>query len=101
MNTFGRILCATAMIVMLVAAVGCSERTPTDLPQARAELNPNVFLDGEGWNQNIYYQPFFETHYTAVSVDSVWAFNGFEVMLPLRSCVTTDAPICVISWTPL
>jgi len=70
-------LIALVLTAILLAAGGCSDRTPSELESARGNMDPLVFDDGERYGENVYFQPFFETHYTAVSMDSVFAFNGF------------------------
>ncbi len=70
-----RHLLALAAISLLVYCAGCSDRNPTDLEPARATVDPLVFDDDYG--HDVYFQPFFETHYTAASLDSVYAYGGF------------------------
>ncbi len=65
---------APAMPILIIGAA-CSDRDPTGLELARADIDPVVFDDAYG--EGVYFQPFFETHYTAVEVDSVHAYNGF------------------------
>jgi hypothetical protein len=64
-------------MIMLVAAVGCGERNPAELEQARAKIDPLVYGDDYYGEQSVYWQPFFETFYTAVQEDSVYAYGGF------------------------
>ena len=52
----------------------CSDRDPAGLDVARAPIDPLVF--GDAYGDDVYFQPFFGTHYTAVSVDSVHAYSG-------------------------
>jgi len=76
-NTTGRILCLTAVAILLLSAIGCSERNPSELEVARAKIDPMVYKDDYFGEQSVYWQPFFNTFYTAVQEDSVYAFGGF------------------------
>jgi hypothetical protein len=67
-------LIALAALTAL-ALVGCSERDPAGLEKARANVDPLVY--GDDLSEDVYFQPFFETHYTAMSQDSVYAYDGF------------------------
>ncbi len=75
MNLTRRHLFALAAISTLIIIAGCSDRDPAGLETARAKIDPLVFDDDYG--DGVYFQPFFRTHYTAVSLDSVYAYNGF------------------------
>ncbi len=75
MNVTRRHLLILAALSLLIFNTGCSDRNPTELPTARANVDPVVFDDF--YSADVYYQAFFETNYEAVSVDSVWAFDGF------------------------
>lgn len=77
MNTTGRILCLTAVAILLLSAIGCSERNPAELEVARAKIDPMVYSDDYWGEQSVYWQPFFNTFYTAAVEDSVFAFGGF------------------------
>ncbi len=68
-----QLIALTAMIILLVGA-GCSDRDPASLPAARGSIEPLVFADD--YHPDVYFQAFAETHVTAVSLDSVYAFNG-------------------------
>jgi len=70
-----RHLFALAAISLLIAGVGCSGRDTTDLEEARATIDPVVFDDA--FSADVYNQPFFETNYVAVQIDSVYAYEGF------------------------
>ena len=58
---------------LLFLAAGCSDRDPMGLEQAHGNRDPLVFTDNY---HDDYFQAFFQTHITAVSVDSVYAYNG-------------------------
>jgi hypothetical protein len=67
-------LSVLAMVMpILILGAGCEDRDPMDLDIARANTDRLVFDDA--YSPDIYFQPFFETHYTAVTVDSVFAFG--------------------------
>ena len=72
MNVSWRHLLVAASACLLLTT-GCEDRDPTELEIARLSTDPVVFEDDYG--QGIYFQPFFETHYLAASVDSVFAFG--------------------------
>jgi len=74
-NPTRRYLFALTAIALLIVGAGCSDRDPAGLEVARANIDPLVY--GDDYSPDVYYQPFFRTHYTAVSQDSVFAFNGF------------------------
>lgn len=74
MNPTRRRLAAVALLLVPVLGAGCSERTPTELDVARANIDPVVFDDA--YSDDVYFQPFFQTVTRAVEVDSVHAFNG-------------------------
>jgi hypothetical protein len=59
--------------VSLALAAGCEDRDPTELDVGRLSTDPVVFEDSYG--EGVYFQPFFETHYLAASVDSVFAVD--------------------------
>lgn len=63
-----------ALVGVVLLASGCSNRDLTGLEQARGNRNPLVFADG--YDPDVYFQAFFQTHVTAVSVDSVFAHEG-------------------------
>ncbi len=63
-----------ALLALLLGASGCSDRDPAGLEMARGNTDPVVFDD---YYHDTYYQPFFQTHYTAVSLDSAFSYNGF------------------------
>lgn len=75
MNLTRRHLFALAAISVLIVSVGCSDRDPASLPLAQGDTEPLIFDDA--LHPDVYFQPFFETHYTAMSVDSVFAYEGF------------------------
>ena len=75
MNLNSRHLIVPAAILLLFVLAGCSGREITDLPQARANVDPVIFDDE--LSPDVYFQPFYETHYTAMEVDSVWAYDGY------------------------
>ena len=66
-------LMAMPMLVLLALSGGCSDRDPAELDMARAPIDPLVF--GDDYNDS-FFQAFFETHVTAVEIDSVFAFGG-------------------------
>ena len=75
MSLTRRHLFALAAISLLIFSVGCSDRNPANLEIARATIDPLVFDDDYG--DDVYFQPFYRTHYTAASLDSVYAYGGF------------------------
>lgn len=75
MNSNKRHLAVLAVFFVLTLIAGCSERDTAGLAPARGNMDPLVFDDDYG--SDVYFQPFFQTHYTAVSMDSVYAYNGF------------------------
>lgn len=64
------------MFLGLLLLAGCSDRDITDLPPAEGNTDPLVFDDAYG--PDVYFQPFFQTHYTASSIDSVFAYGGYQ-----------------------
>ena len=74
MNTIGRNLWVMAAAILLTLAAGCSDRNPTELEVGRAKVDPVVFDDD--YSEIVYYQPFFNTHYTAASIDTLFAYGG-------------------------
>ncbi len=60
------------------------------LEPARASVDPLVF--GDDYDADVYFQAFFQTNYTAVQVDSVYAYNGYAPD-GARSLKITVAPI--------
>ena len=76
MNLTRRHLFALTAISMLILSAGCSDRDPASLPVAQGNTESLVFDDD--LHPDVYFQPFFETHYTAMSVDSVFAYEGFS-----------------------
>lgn len=74
MNLTGRHLLAVAAMILPILVAGCSDRDPTSLPLAQGHVDALVFDDDYG--PDVYFQAFFETHVTAVSRDSVYAFGG-------------------------
>lgn len=65
---------ALAAISLLLLGGGCSDRDPAGLETARARIDPLVFDDAYG--EDVYFQAFFQTHVTAVELDSVYAYGG-------------------------
>ena len=63
------------MVAILILGLGCSDRDTETLAPARGNTDPLVFDDDYG--EDVYFQAFFETHYEAVSKDSVYAYEGF------------------------
>ncbi len=66
-----RNLVAMTAVLTLVMGVGCSDRNPTDLEPAQGNTDPLVF--GDDYGADVYYQGFFQTYYTAVTIDSTFA----------------------------
>lgn len=60
----------------LFALGGCGDRDITDLPAAAGNTDPLVFDDA--YAADSYFQPFYETHYTGTSIDSVFAYGGYQ-----------------------
>jgi hypothetical protein len=52
----------------------CSDRDPSGLEVARARIDPLVFDDD--YSADVHFEPFADTHYTAVQLDSVHAYGG-------------------------
>ena len=75
MKLTARHLLALTALSLLTLAIGCSDRDPASLPAAEGNVDPLVFDDAYG--DNVYFQAFFQTHVTAVSFDSVYAYGGF------------------------
>lgn len=75
MNLSRRHLLALTAISLLALVLGCSDRSPTGLDTARAPIDPLVF--GDDYSEDVYFQAFSNTHYTAVAMDSVFAYEGF------------------------
>ncbi|MDX2472439.1 MAG: hypothetical protein QNL91_01915 [Candidatus Krumholzibacteria bacterium] len=75
MNLYQRQLLVLTAMAALIFSAGCSDRDPSSLPAARANTDPVVFLDFADSTQ-LYWQPFSDTHYQALSVDEVWAYGG-------------------------
>ena len=70
-------LIALAVVPIMILGAGCENRDPAGLELARARIDPLVFDDDYG--DDVYFQAFFQTHVTAVVVDSVHAYNGYAV----------------------
>jgi len=64
-----------ALSILLVLFSGCSDRNPTDLSVSRGTINPLVFDDS--YDPDVYFQAFAQTHVTAVSPDSTFAYGGY------------------------
>lgn len=64
------------LLAGLAGLAGCSDRDITDLPTAEGNTDPLVFDDAYG--PDVYFQPFYQTHYTASSIDSVFAYGGYQ-----------------------
>jgi len=73
LNSF--FLFALTAMTLTIFTIGCSDRDPTKLEVGRATIDPVVYDDD--LSEDVYFQPFFETHYTAMSQDSVYAYDGF------------------------
>lgn len=76
-----RYLFALAAISILILSSGCSERNLTDLPTARANIDPIVFdeqydYDAVLYGADAYNQAFLDTDIYAFGVDSLYASNG-------------------------
>jgi len=74
-NLSRRHLLTLTAISLLALVLGCSDRNPTGLDTARANIDPLVFDDD--YSEDVYFQAFSNTHYTAVAMDSVFAYEGF------------------------
>ncbi len=79
MNLNWRHLLGLTALPLLVTGLGCSGRDPADLPVARAPSDPLVFIDG--YDDDIYFQPFSGTYANAVSLDSVYTYNDSPLSL--------------------
>lgn len=75
MNLSRRHLFALSALFLLILSAGCSDRDPSGLETARATIDPLVFDDS--LSEDTYWQPFFETNYVAMAMDSVFAYQGF------------------------
>lgn len=75
MNVSRRHLLILLTLSLLVLGIGCSDRDPSGMEQARATIDPLVFTDA--YHGNVYFQAFAETHYGAVETDSVYAYGGY------------------------
>jgi len=64
------------MFLGLLLLAGCSDRDISTLPTAEGNTDPLVFDDAYG--PDVYFQPFYQTHYTASSIDSVFAYGGYQ-----------------------
>jgi hypothetical protein len=69
-----RPLALAAIPLLLWLGVGCSDRDPAGLEIARARIDPLVF--GDAYGDDVYFQAFYQTHVTAVELDSVYAYGG-------------------------
>jgi hypothetical protein len=74
-NPITRTLLTLALFSALTLTVGCGDREVTSLPPARGTIDGLVFDDDYG--HDVYFQGFLNTHYTAVTRDSVFAYGGF------------------------
>lgn len=75
MNSTRTQLFALIALALLLGSTGCSDRDVTGLAPARGHVDPVVFDDDYG--SDVYFQAFSQTHVTAVSLDSVYAYGGF------------------------
>ncbi|HPF35698.1 MAG TPA: hypothetical protein P5571_12405 [Candidatus Krumholzibacteria bacterium] len=71
MNLVRSRLTVLATLPLFLLAAGCSERDPSDLPQARAPIDPVVYDDGQGGDSallqgDVYFQPFSGTYIEAL-----------------------------------
>jgi hypothetical protein len=76
-----RHLFTLAAIPLLILSAGCSDRNPTDLPVARANIDPMVFDEKYDpinvlYGEDAYFQPFSGTDPYSLKVDSLYASNG-------------------------
>ncbi len=69
-------LLAWTLILGTVLLTGCSDRNIDQLNPASGNTDPLVFDDA--YAADSYFQPFFETHYTGTSIDSVFAYGGYQ-----------------------
>ena len=81
MNLSRRHLFALVAIPVLILSAGCSDRNPTDLPAARAKIDPMVFDEKYDpinvlYGEDAYFQPFSGTDPYSLKVDSLYASNG-------------------------
>lgn len=74
MTTAHRRLAVLFSLPVLALATAC-ERDVAGLDVSQAPSNPVVFTDA--LDGDIYYQPFFETYYDAMTVDQTFARDGF------------------------
>jgi hypothetical protein len=80
-NLSRRHLFALVAIPVLILSTGCSDRSPTDLPVARAKIDPMVFDEKYDpinvlYGEDAYFQPFSGTDPYSLKVDSLYASNG-------------------------
>jgi len=69
-----RRLSVLACLPILALAAAC-ERDVAGLDVSRAPVDPLVFDDALG--ADVFYQPFFETYYDAMTIDDTFARDGF------------------------
>jgi hypothetical protein len=72
-NRYWRQILVLSAVSLLLTA-GCEDRDPTELEVGRLSIDPVVFDNAYG--DGVYFQPFFETHYLAASIDSVYAYDA-------------------------
>jgi hypothetical protein len=65
---------ALTALTIAVLFAACSGRDPAGLEVARARIDPVVFHDD--YSDDVHFEPFANTHYTAVELDSVHAYGG-------------------------
>lgn len=83
MSSSRRLLIALVTLVMLMLVAGCSDRDPSSLAIARANIDPLVF--GDAFGGDVYPQPFGGTYYEALSIDTDNAQSGsasVKVIIP-------------------
>ena len=69
------VLAILALLTLVLAAAGCSERDAADLGPAHGNTDPLVY--GDAYGTDVYFQAFSGTFYEAVSQDSVYAYDGY------------------------
>ncbi|MFT5783900.1 MAG: hypothetical protein ACI9JE_001223 [Candidatus Krumholzibacteriia bacterium] len=74
MNFLNRYSLLFATLAILIAVAGCSERDTSTLPVSQGDTNPLVWADVV--DPNVYWQPFSETNFYTLLVDSVFAYGG-------------------------
>ena len=90
MKSTRRLFVVLPILAVIALLAGCGERNPADLPAAVGNSDPLVFDDA--WGADVYFQAFAQTHVTAVSTDSVYAYGGGYALDGARSLKVNVPP---------